>query len=242
MPYAMTHLIIADRFAEKRNIPERELFLLANVAPDAVHARRDYRGEIKAGSHYLQPEETWGEVYEEVPMNIWYARLKSIYTEKQKIVRNEKDDSFLKGYFLHILADIFNGQLLYGPNLIKYGTDDVTGFRRVYRSECLEQDFYLYQTCPKNREIMESIFCALDDPDLGDIIHHFGFDENFSLHNLKDKMVVQVQDFRSAPRASLDDLEMITEESTKRIIEHMFTECDRMLYDFPDPERTFRMD
>lgn len=57
MSYAMTHLIIANEFAKQKSIIDKNIFLLASIAPDAVHARMDFSKQIKANAHFLQPEE-----------------------------------------------------------------------------------------------------------------------------------------------------------------------------------------
>ena len=74
----------------------------------------------------------------------------AFFADKMKLVTNEKEITFLKGYTLHILTDIFNCQLLYAPNLIRYDFK-VDEMRDEYRRECILQDNFLYKIMPTVR-------------------------------------------------------------------------------------------
>ena len=82
MSYAMTHLLVADRFLKTHPADNNELFMLGSIAPDAVHSRPDFTKRIKADSHCLPEEENWGEICKEAPLIKWYGRLRDFWREK----------------------------------------------------------------------------------------------------------------------------------------------------------------
>lgn len=240
MSYAMTHLIIANEFDKIRNVKYKDLFLLASVSPDAVHAKKDFTFKIKADSHYLQPEENWGEIYTEEAMVKWYDRLRDFYNAKHRLVENEDDEIFLQGYTLHILTDIFNCKLLYARNLIRYDFR-VEMMREEYRRECILQDNYLYQNYVESSDIMDSLINASENSLSDKMITNLQLDNFISSKNIKDNVSFLISEFRKAPTASIDNLEMLSKESTDEFLNVVLNEADRLLYTFPHVGRTFRM-
>ena len=240
MAYAMTHLIIANEFAKFYQIENKDLFLLASIAPDAVHARSDFELPMKAKCHFMQEGQRWGEMYEEVPMQIWYDRLHKIYEERLKLAQNDKDVIFWKGYLVHLLADVFNCQLMYAPDLIKHGLD-VSKFRVKYREECIRQDAFLFQVYPESKEILASLERAMRDEMSEDILEHLQLQDFFSLKNLCDNTNFQVRMFSEYEPVTLEGQEMITLERTEYFLRHVLEESKRLLYDFPDCGRTFKV-
>lgn len=234
MSYAMTHLIIANEFAKIRNITNKELFFLACVAPDAVHAIKDFSLQMKANSHTLQPEEKWGQIYTDEAMLKWYHRLRDFYFDKQKKIKSEDDAIFLQGYALHILTDIFNCKLLYAKNLIKYNFK-VDLMREEYRRECILQDNYLYQNYSAKDDIMKYLKSACVHHRVSDeILMNLELNKYLSSQNIIDNVSFLMDELKKAPTASIDHLEMLSKESTDEFLKFVLAETDRLLYDFPN--------
>lgn len=240
MSYAMTHLIIANEFAKKRNIENKDIFLLGSIAPDAVHARKNFTPDMKAKSHFMLDGMKWGQVYEEVPMSKWYSHLKEIYDERIVNARNDKDVAFLQGYTIHLLTDVFNCQILYAPNLIKYNLE-VDRLRNDYRRECIEQDAFLYQNYPESKIILDALKRAMTNDLREDMIERLDLNGHISAQNVVDNTKFQFGTFLNYGPASLDKLAMVSKERTEFFLNHVLSECERMLFDFPECERTFKM-
>ena len=248
MSYAMTHLIIADNFANIRKIEEKGVFLLASIAPDAVHTRADFTKKMKASAHFLQPEYGWGEEYEEEPMKVWYGRIRDFYKQRIGLAANDMEAAFLQGYTIHILTDIFNCQLLYAPNFISYGLNLDT-FRAEYRRECIAQDNFLYQNHPDRNEIEEAMSAAVAQGMEQEVLDRFGI-EDVTAQNVLDNARYQLNLYRAEcdavargekKMASFDGLKMVSEKNSAFFLSHVAAECDRLLFDFTDAGRTFKV-
>ncbi|MCR5799900.1 MAG: hypothetical protein K6G69_07485 [Lachnospiraceae bacterium] len=242
MSYAMTHLIIADRFADNDRIKYKDLFLLASIAPDAVHARKDFSKELKARSHYLQEDAVWGEIYEESKMVKWYYRLKEFYTKRIQMAVNDPEVVFLQGYTLHILTDMFNCKLLYAPNWIKYGLDAVDAFRVEYRNECILQDNFLYQNYHRSSALEDELENAFVKYDIAEMITHLELSDLIDADNIIDNVRSNFKTLKEAPKASFEGLKMVSEKDSGSFIDEVESECERLLFTFPDAERTFNID
>lgn len=240
MSYAMTHLIIADMFAENVPVACRDLFLLGSIAPDSVHSRADFTKRLKARCHYLQEEENWGEVYEEAPMIKWYGMLKAFYRKKSVAATDPAAEAFLKGYTLHILTDIFNCCKFYAPSWMKFGLDKVDDFRKVYRSECILQDNWLYQTNPKSAEITQAIARAADAFDLSAILARLGLDKFMSAENIRDVVAYNLNNYKQSSPVSLEELNFVSEHASHSFISEVEAECENLLFDFPETGRRFK--
>lgn len=240
MSYTMTHIIIAKRFAAVREIADEDLFLLGSIAPDAVHSRPDFRFELKSDSHRLEPRDMWGKIYTEEHMTHWYDLLKAFYEEEIALAQTPEEISFLQGYVLHCLVDIFNCKLLYGKNLIRYEFK-VDAMREKYREECLKQDCYLYHNWSESRTVIERICSAGQRENLPRVLDKLNLAQYVSAQNIKDCVSYYANNYKSAPQESLDNLEMVSVESTEEFLDEVLEEALRILYDFPKAERTFRM-
>lgn len=241
MSYAMTHLIIANEIANRLNITNKDIFMLANIAPDTVHSRADFTTRLKANAHFLQPNENWGEIYKEESMVIWYDRLRDIYSDKLKLVNNEKELAFLQGYTLHMLVDVFNCKLLYAKNLIAYNFD-VEAMRGEYRRQCIIQDNYLYQNCQDNQAIMEALRRALESDISDEMLVHLGYSQFISVENIRDNIDFIMKGFREAKAADMEGLSMVSVEASKEFLKKVTDEAERILYDFPPVGDTFSME
>jgi len=235
MSYAMTHLIIADKTAEKFNITNKEIYLLAGISPDAVHNREDFSFRLKADAHDMQPDENWGEIYTDESMLKWYERVKLFYKSKLKLVSNDKEKDFLLGYTQHILVDIFNCKLLYAPQLIKYDFK-VELMREEYRRECILQDNYLYQNYDRSETIAEILKDTSKQEEIQTIIDKLELNSFISLKNLMDNVEYHTSGYAKAEKASLDNLEMVTVEGTRNFLDTVERETCRILFSDKEEE------
>lgn len=123
MPYAMTHLIIADNLSEIfanhiKNLPQ---FYLGNLSPDAVHNRANYISDYKKDSHLCVGEEKWGMITNN---DEWKNSVIS-FLNNHKYSENR---DFVLGYCCHILSDIYNNIALWIPFKQKYRDEIEKGF------------------------------------------------------------------------------------------------------------------
>lgn len=88
MPYQMIHLLIADEFAQKHpNLLQSAEYYLGNIAPDAIHARRESTTAVEKYGTHLKP--TGPDGLREV-MAYWSEQKKS---------------PFHVGYGMHVITD-----------------------------------------------------------------------------------------------------------------------------------------
>lgn len=240
MSYAMTHLIIANEFAKKMKIEEKEIFLLAGIAPDAVHVRADFTKPIKGKVHCLPEGLNWGEVYEEKHMINWYEKVKEFYEAKICKVTTSKEIAFLQGFTLHLLIDVLNCNLFYAANWIKFGLEDVEGYRAKYREECILQDNYLYCSYADREQVVTDLEKAMEEK-YTDILKKLGLDQYLEEKDLLKNVEYQVNNFAKAKVDSLEGLSIVTEENTQWFLDKVLEECLRMLFDFPKAGRTFEV-
>lgn len=256
MPYTMTHLLIAEKFAGScaesgaAEIADRGLFLLGSIAPDAVHSRADFTKRIKARSHVMQEDAVWGEIYEEAPLVKWYGRLRDFYARESRLADGDAAAmSFLMGYVTHILPDISGCSLFYVPNWIRFGLDDVEGYRAQYRTECILQDNWLYRESGRGEELMRAVARAAEHPRLGEILERLELDRHITAENIRGSVRYTLDGYAvlggdaevTAAPAALEGLRFVTEENTLGFIDTVAEQCVRMLYAFPDAGRTFRI-
>lgn len=241
MSYTMTHLIIADKIADRLHISHKDLFLLANMSPDAVHCRKDFSMVLKARAHFLKPDDKWGRIYSEESMTLWYDLLREFYKDRIKKVQNELQEVFLKGYTLHILVDIFNCKLLYAKNLLRYDFK-VEDMRDEYRRECTLQDIYLCQNYERTEKIVEQVARALDEKLDEETLEILGLDVFINRQNIADSIVYFKSLYEGKAPVSLEGLEMLSAESTECFLNRVAEETAKRLYDFPEAGHTFGED
>lgn len=230
MSYAMTHLIIADRTAKKQNIKNRNLFLLAGISPDAVHNRDDFSFRLKADAHDMQPDEKWGEIYTDESMLKWYGRVNEFYKSKLALVTNDREKDYLLGYIQHIMVDIYNCKLLYAPQLLKYDFK-VELMREEYRRECILQDNYLYQNYESSKEIADLLIeTSKREEEVQAILNRLELDTFISAKNLIDNVNYHTSGYRKAEKASLDNLEMVSVESSHMFLDTVEAQTNRIVF------------
>ena len=115
MPYAMTHLIIADSLSKAltKHISNLPQFYLGNIAPDAVHSRVNYISDYKKDSHLCPSDEKWGMISN---TDEWITNVIRFLDSHISSVNHD----FAIGYCCHILADIYQYIALWLPFNEKY--------------------------------------------------------------------------------------------------------------------------
>jgi len=165
MPYAMTHLIVADNvskvFAKHiKNLPQ---FYLGNIAPDAVHNRANYISDYKKDSHLCVGDEKWGMT---TNTDEWKNNIID-FLNKHK---NSENRDFILGYCCHILADICQIVTLFIPFKQKYADEIEKGIVDLMLRETNMVDIELALTHEK-RDIFWANIRQSAGIDLADIIY-----------------------------------------------------------------------
>ena len=153
MSYPMVHLSVAWALLPDARAAEPADYMLGAVAPDAVHYRADYNSDMKLYSHFGcesmdKIREKWGYVTENEP---WIARVRALW----KSCGEGPERSFLCGYYVHILTDIFNNIAVWTPfRMSQGGTFDRTVYN-LYGDECRNVDYLLYRNDPERARLWE---------------------------------------------------------------------------------------
>ncbi len=107
MAVTSTHIAIADRINSIlgdgviKNLP---LFFGGNLAPDAVHAKKDYQRADKKHSHLCDGIRSYGYGYPEIAQ-LFKDRVNE-FIEKYYVTAGEDKDLYF-GYIVHLLVDEF---------------------------------------------------------------------------------------------------------------------------------------
>jgi len=115
----MTHLAVAkgvnDKLGIAKDLPS---YYLGAIAPDAVHIRENFNGDMKVISHYSVEGDTWGQV---VSADVWrqqaFARIHAL--------KDNPNRDFHLGYFIHILTDAHNHDKMWLPFVEKRLAENV---------------------------------------------------------------------------------------------------------------------
>jgi len=150
----MIHLSVAKEINDKINIAkDLPQFFLGSLAPDSVHFRENYQSAMKMKSHYHPGKKPWG-VNENEDVDEW---LNYVLTEISPGGNHFYDD-FYMGFIIHILTDIYNTRNQAIPYIKWLLTQknkkniQIEG-RRLYYTQCIENNLALYKTLPWKNEI-----------------------------------------------------------------------------------------
>jgi hypothetical protein len=105
MAGTVTHLAIADKIYDilgSEVIKNYSLFLGGNIAPDAIHAKKDYQRADKKRSHLCDGIRSYGYGYPEIA-KLFKDRVDE-FINKYYMTAGEDKDLYL-GYIVHLLAD-----------------------------------------------------------------------------------------------------------------------------------------
>lgn len=139
MPGTITHIAVADKIysiwgeSVIKNLP---LFFGGNLAPDAIHAKKDYQRADKKRSHLCDGIRSYGYGYSEIS-KLFKDRVNE-FIENYYFTTGEDKDLYL-GYIVHLLVDEFYLLAVYKlleDNLKSGGANpDETGFRKNLADE-----------------------------------------------------------------------------------------------------------
>lgn len=107
MAGTVTHLAIADKIyfiLGNKAIKNLPLFFSGNIAPDAIHAKKDYQRADKKRSHLCEGIKSYGYGYPEISQ-LFKDRVNE-FIEKYYMAAGEDKDLYL-GYIVHLLVDEF---------------------------------------------------------------------------------------------------------------------------------------
>ncbi len=142
MPLPMVHLCAAREYAHDipalRSCPE---FYLGSISPDAIHMRKGTGKEDKRITHLYSDGEQW----------------KHNVLDFLKQNKTKSNYSFLLGYGIHILTDIFWNKTLYNGFKLKYEKDSnpIQDIREAYYNDTDQLDFELYKKLEWRQEVWE---------------------------------------------------------------------------------------
>jgi len=141
MPFAMTHLIIADRLYGifGQHIDDQPQFMLGSVAPDAVHNRAEYVSDFKKASHLCVGDEKWGYL---TNTGEWTANV--VRFAREHIGSGDKD--FILGYCAHILSDIYNNMTEWIPFKARFPDEAAKGYGNAHHQDSNRIDIELSLT------------------------------------------------------------------------------------------------
>ncbi|NBD25524.1 hypothetical protein [Paenibacillus glycinis] len=133
MPLPMVHLAIGVKYFEGRSIPPS--FLLGCIAPDSVHMRKNANRNDKNKTHF----------------EVQQKGLISLEGDYRGYISQSRDsgwNSFVKGYFAHIITDYYWVQNVYESFKKEALSNNFSKeeIKKTYSSETDEVDFYLYET------------------------------------------------------------------------------------------------
>jgi hypothetical protein len=153
MPFPLSHLCIAADVLRRcpgviRDVPA---YFLGSLAPDAVHFRPGFIPAYKAVSHLCPDGETWGKVEN---LDAWWDKVLAYF-------RKSEQTDFLRGYCVHVLADVCNGHVFWIPFRQKVLDGTATDYNHIYedaryqeyRREAVEADIRLYHTFPQREAV-----------------------------------------------------------------------------------------
>ena len=103
------------------------------------------------------------------------------------------------------------------------------------------QDNFLYQNYADSQNIMSELETALQSEPIEQILTRLQIKEYITAQNLKDNTNYQISLFRQSGQASIEGLEMVSVTGSKYFLHKVTEESLRLLYTFPEVERTFRL-
>lgn len=162
MAYTMIHILIAEKILEYIKTPVNyPTYILGTIAPDAVHAAKDYSPAQKERSHLFVEGARWGKVTSEEDFGKWSESIKAFYLKEHG--RYDKD--FFLGYIVHLLVDICSCEKIYVPFYLSI-KDDHDEKMAQYKKECFDINYYLYCEYSKEKNLYDILrkghSCSID--------------------------------------------------------------------------------
>lgn len=152
MSFAMTHLAIAKEINDKIHIAnDLPQFFLGILAPDSVHCRENYHGDMKKNSHFVINKKPWGSTTSTQECDDWF----DYFSPNIKPRENHQHSDFYMGCLIHILTDISNTRKIYVPFVEWCDRENKTRdeMRSLFYSDCRQIDMALFNTLPWKDEV-----------------------------------------------------------------------------------------
>jgi len=134
MPLPMVHFGVAIKYSESIDVPAT--FFLGNIAPDAIHMRKNTNRQDKSFTHFAVNE------------IVDISSLENTY--RKYVLRNQDRDWewFVRGYFAHVLTDYYWLHSVYKNFKNKVLNENLTKEenRSIYYQETDQIDYNLYHT------------------------------------------------------------------------------------------------
>lgn len=92
MPTSLIHLKIGYEYAQKHKEYDNKQFYLGVIAPDAVNL-----------NGFAEKEKRWGAHLRDKNLEIWKNNILNFYKQNKE----KNDNSYIYGYFIHVLTDIY---------------------------------------------------------------------------------------------------------------------------------------
>jgi len=174
MAGTMTHLVIAEKIyyilgnEVIKNLP---LFFGGNIAPDAIHAKKDYQRIDKLRTHLRDGIRSYGYAHPE-DAKLFKERTNN-FIEKYYLPAGEEKDLYL-GYIIHIFADelYFFEYFDQLENNLKNERNDmnISDFRKIIADRVKNNEFNsffdgmvkIYDILPHEYKFMQNIVNILD--------------------------------------------------------------------------------
>ena len=173
MPYTMIHIRVAEKVIGYLDAPvDYSTYILGTIAPDAVHASKDYTVALKEASHAFCDGLKWGKVADPADLLKWQASIKDFYSEN----RGKCDRDFLLGYTVHLLVDVYACERIYAPFYLE--SKDLPDFDErmaQFKKESYDINYMLYKEYEKEKNLHDVLkgarYCSIEnyiDKDLYD--------------------------------------------------------------------------
>lgn len=162
MAYTMIHILIAEKILEYIKTPvDYPTYILGTIAPDSVHAAKDYSPTQKEQSRLFVEGARWGKVTSEEDFTKWRESIKTFYMKEC----DRYDRDFFLGYIVHLLADICSCEKIYAPFYLSI-KDDHDEKMAQYKKECFGINYYLYREYSKEKNLYDILraghSCSID--------------------------------------------------------------------------------
>lgn len=205
MSYTMIHILTAEKVLKLLDCEiDYSTYMLGVLAPDAVHAAKEYSQDLKERSHIFAPGLVWGRVVSKDDMDKWLNSIMS-FAKREK---DKYDKSFFLGYIVHLLTDMYSCEKIYVSFYYSLGENKKEAMVK-YRAESASVNYYLYDK-------------YFGKEKLDDILRR---GRQYSIEGVFDKDLFvprfrQFYDFEFAEqnRGDITRNEIITIENTKEVI------------------------
>ena len=140
MPWPMSHLYIAQNTFNFIPIEGKDIsqYYLGTIAPDAIHFRQNYIRVQKAATHL------YNDILEYNDENFskkWKTNIEIFYNKYKSLI----NISFLLGYCIHLIADVYYYDYIYKPFELKLIENKEIEYKEIYSKENLDIDLEIFQ-------------------------------------------------------------------------------------------------